>query len=923
MNIPRATYRLQFHSGFTFDSALAIAEYLQDLGISHVYASPILQAKKGSMHGYDMTDPTVVNAELGTEKKFDELIDKIQTLDMGWIQDIVPNHMAFDSENKLLMDVFEKGQLSEFNNFFDINWDHPYANLRGKTLVPFLGDFYGHCLKKGEITLAISEQGFFIKYYELKLPVSLSTYQKVLNPCLELLAQTGSEDQGSKEKISYIIKLFSQSDLSSPNALALAKAELWRAYQQEQGFRDVLQHRLDKLNLASAESLEEFHGLLAEQHFRLSFWKVGNDELNYRRFFTVNQLICLKAEDPDVFDFTHRKIFDLVDQGKINGVRLDHIDGLHSPLVYLRRLRDKLETSYIIVEKILCENETMPLNWPIQGTTGYDFLNYVNWAFVDDTAKQKIHKIYASFSNMQSDFESLVVEKKRLFMGKHMAGDIDNLAHLLKNILVGNIQGSDFTMYGLRRALVEVMAHFPVYRTYVSELGISESDTFFIKQSLEKARRSGKDLAYELDAIEKILLMDSELSMSDEVREMCRHFTRRFQQFTGALMAKGAEDTAAYIYNRLISLNEVGGFPDQFGISIDAFHDFHYKRAKAWPYSMNCTATHDTKRGEDVRARINVLSEIPEQWGAVLKKWHRFNRKHKTKIDREQAPSKNDEYFIYQTLIGALPFLSCEMEEFKQRIKEYIVKAVREAKIHTAWLKPDKPYEEACMLFIDKILDVSRGDLFLDDLIVFQKKIAHFGILNSLSQLLVKMTAPGVPDIYQGNELWDFHLVDPDNRRPVDFTKRQQMLKDIRSKEGDLPALISELIAEKEDGRIKMFMLYRLLRTKKEFRSLFQDGEYIALKVEGACKDNVIAFARKDEHSCGIVLASRFFSKIANEGQWPLGEQAWKNTAVVLPQGFCLKYTDIFTGQEHQFQEKISIAKVLNLLPSSLMVGHV
>lgn len=922
MNIPRATYRLQFHAEFPFESALAIAEYLQNLGISHIYASPILKAKKGSMHGYDMTDPSVINPELGSEEKFDEVIRKIQTFNMGWIQDIVPNHMAFDSENKLLMDVFEKGPLSAFYHFFDISWDHPYANLQGKTLAPFLGDFYGHCLKTGEITLGIQEQGFFIQYYELKFPLSLSTYQKVLKPCLDLLGQEGGSDEKSRKELLYVVELFNRLDLGSEQAIAFAKAELWRAYQQNKELQNVIECRLGKLNLPAAESLEEFHNLLTDQHFRLSFWKVGNDELNYRRFFTVNELICLRAEDPEVFDFTHRKIFDLAYQGKIHGIRLDHIDGLHSPIVYLRRLRDKLPALYIIAEKIFCEQETMSLNWPIQGTTGYDFLNCVNGVFVDRTAQKKIQKIYASFSSMPSDFESLVIEKKRLFMGKHMAGDIDNLAHVLKNILGGHIQGLDFTMYGLRRALVEIMAHFPVYRTYVSELGINESDAFFIKQALDKARRAGKDLAYELDAIEKILLLDPELAISDEEKEACRYFTRKFQQFTGALMAKGAEDTAAYIYNRLISLNEVGGFPDQFGISLEAFHDFQGKRAKDWPYTMNCTATHDTKRGEDTRARLNVLSEIPQEWGAALKRWHRCNRQHKTKIDREQAPSKNDEYLIYQTLIGAFPFPSCDNMDFQQRIKEYVVKAVREAKIHTAWLKPDKPYEEACLVFIDRILDASGENSFLDDFVVFQKKIAQGGIFNSLSQLLIKMTAPGVPDIYQGNELWDFHLVDPDNRRPVDFAQRQDMLADIQRQEDHLLALISALRAHPEDGKIKMFMLHRLLKTRKKNQALFQDGDYIPLKTEGACKDHIIAFARKNQETCGIVVATRFSAKMTYEREWPLGKETWKDTAILLPEGFPSGGRDIFTDQEHLLESKIHIGKVLHALPVSLLVAH-
>lgn len=922
MNIPVATYRIQFHKGFTFASANDVVSYLKDLGVSHVYASPMFKAKKGSPHGYDVIDPTEINPELGGQEEWMQLIKKMRKLGLGWIQDIVPNHMAFDSDNQLLMDVFERGEASPFYRFFDINWDHPYANLKGRTLVPFLGEFYGTCLDKGEILLGIDDNGFFIRYYDLKLPVSMSSYAGMLKIALALSQRDGVA--ASADRFHSVRVLFRDlaENANKRDAVAFAKVALWQAYTTDQTTQQALDTYLAYINSQKAESLDARHGLISEQRYRLSFWKVGNDELNYRRFFTVNSLICLKIEDADVFDYVHSQIFHLVKEGYIDGLRVDHVDGLYEPFIYLNRLRERLEDRYMVVEKILCQNEEMADRWPVQGTTGYDFLNYVNGLFVDANTKRAMEKTYKTFSGMHSGFESLVAEKKRLLMGKHMAGDIDNLAHLLKEIFSDNRYTSDFTMYGLRRALVEVMAHFPVYRTYASEMGISHSDRFYIKQALDKARHTGKDLLYELNAIEKVLLMDSDLKLSDKNKEWCRHFTKRFQQFSGALMAKGAEDTADYVYNRFISLNEVGGFPERFGVSIEDFHSFCRKRLNNWPHCMNATATHDTKRGEDMRARINILSEIPEAWKAAVKLWHRLNRRYKSKIDNELAPSNNDEYLIYQTLVGAFPFRMDEIDHFKGRMKQYIVKAVREAKIHTAWLKPDAKYEDACVAFIENILKPSDDNHFLNGFVAFQKKVAHWGVCNSLSQTFLKLTAPGVPDIYQGSDLWDFNLVDPDNRRPVDFGKRKHFLCDIKMQEGNGSEFIRDLLAHTDDGRIKLFAIYRLLKARHTFKSLFQQGEYVPLVPEGRYQKHVVAFARRDHPICCIAIAPRFVSQIVQEGEFPLGETIWQDTVIALPDGWPCLWSDFITGHDLKGSKRIFLGDGLGRFPVSLLIGN-
>lgn len=915
MTLPVSTYRIQFNKDLTFQKAEKILRYLRDLGVSHIYASPIFKAKKGSMHGYDVVDPNEINPELGGEEDFDKLIEQVRNLNMGWIQDIVPNHMAFDGENKLLMDVFEKGEASPFYDYFDINWSHPYSNLRGKALTPFLGDLYENCLKKGEIVVGIDKEGFHIKYYDLRLPVLLSSYPGILSGRPGFSRSETDEQLKIPENMGRITGIFTDLQIKDDKAVKAAIADLWRVYSDDMAFRGAIDATIDELNSGGAASLEELHRLISEQMYRLSFWKVGNDELNYRRFFTVNALICLRLEESYVFDFVHQKILDLVNAGKLDGLRLDHIDGLYSPAVYMRRLREKTGDIYIVAEKILSDNEVMPSSWPIQGTTGYDILNYINGLFVDNLAKRSMDRTYTSFSGMYLDFESLVVEKKKLFMGKHMAGDIDNLALLLKEVFSGNIYGSDLTMYGLRRALVEVMAHFPVYRTYSSELGISEADRFFIKQGFDRARKTGQDLLHELDAIEKILLADISLAMDDESKELCRQFTRRFQQFTGALMAKGAEDTAAYIYNRMVSLNEVGGFPESFGISVKKFHEFVEKRAHEWPCSMNTTATHDTKRGEDTRVRINALSELPEEWKNSLRSWHRANKKHKTKLDNEPAPGKNDEYLIYETLIGAFPFMPEDIEVFKERMKEFIVKAVREAKVHTAWLKPDDKYEKACVDFIDGILDGSAGNTFLSDFIVFQKKLARYGISNSLSQVLLKMTLPGVPDIYQGGELWDLNLVDPDNRRPVDFDKRQKYLTGIIENKGAPEDLIKQLSACPEDGRIKMFTIHRLLTARNERRRLFEEGEYIPLEARGRFADNIIAFARRKDSDVCISVATRFLSRLSKDGDIPPTGEAWRDTCISLPGDMPCRWKNIFTAKTISGESSILVSDILSEFP--------
>ncbi|MER3447166.1 MAG: malto-oligosyltrehalose synthase [Candidatus Dadabacteria bacterium] len=928
MNIPIATYRLQFNYSFGFKEACEIIGYLSQLGISSIYASPIFKARKGSLHGYDVVDPNKLNPELGTVEDFDELIRGLKEHGMGWIQDIVPNHMSYSGENEILMDILENGKASSYLRFFDIEWNHPYENMNGRLLSPFLGRLYGESLEDGEIQLKYDENGFNVNYYDLRFPIKIESYLNIITYRLNTLEERLGEDHADFIKLLGI--LYSLKNLPASgegvveryNQIRFIKRMLWELYTRNREIKEFIDENKEIFNgeRGNPDSFSLIDGLLSEQNFRLSFWKVAAEEINYRRFFNINELISLKVEDEDVFNHTHSLIFKLVGEGKFTGLRIDHIDGLNDPTVYLRRLRDKIGDTYTVVEKILDLKESLPSFWPIQGTTGYEFLNYVNGIFCDMRNEREFNEIYLDFTGLTISYDDLVAEKKRLIIGKHMAGDIDNLAHMMKRISGRHRHGSDITLYGLRRALVEVMALFPVYRTYINQDVLSEDDKLYIKEAVKRAMRTNPGLLNELDFIEQFLLVKFGEYISEDEKKECIDFIMRFQQYTGPLMAKGFEDTTLYVYNRLLSLNDVGGNPNKFGISLEEFHNFSRNRAELWPYSMNTTSTHDTKRGEDIRARINVLSEIPEEWEANIEKWTKINEKKKKVINGKDVPDKNDEYFLYQTLIGALPFYEEEYSTFVERIKNYIIKAVREAKVHTAWIKPDTDYEEAFISFIDEILKPSEKNQFLKEFLPFQKRVAFYGIFNSLSQTLVKITSPGVPDFYQGTELWDLNLVDPDNRRLVDFEKRRRFLNEIKEKR-DVLNLIGELISNKEDGRIKLFLIYKALRARAKRKELFEKGDYIGIEIGGKYKDHVLAFARRKEKSWAITVAPRFLTYLISGDEYPIGGRVWEDTYITLPEDSPFLWMDSFTNRIVKCKGTLLMGETLEYFPVTLLLS--
>ena len=630
MQKPCATYRLQFNHKFGFKAASEIIDYLRELGISDIYASPIFEAVKDSMHGYDVVDSQKLNPQLGSQEDFEDLVSSCKNASLGWLQDIVPNHYAFDSGNRRLMDILENGANSEFYNFFDIEWDHPYPAIKGKLLAPFLGKFYAQSLEDGEIKLKYGKNGFTVDYYHLSLPLKIETYAIVLMQGINKFKFEVGEAHPDYLKllgVIYILKNLPPAEQRKERLeqIMFVKRMLWEVYSTSEQFKNFIENNLRIFNgtPGQPESYNLLDRLLAEQVFRLAFWKVGTEEINYRRFFSINSLICLRVEEQDVFDVVHELILKLVKEQKITALRVDHIDGLWDPAKYLDRLNFKSGSVYTVVEKILGFKEHLPQNWPVQGTTGYDFLNYVNGLFCDSRNQRKFDRIYAAFAGMRTPYDVLVRQKKRVIIRTHMTADISNLALFIKQISSQDRYGKDITLPGLRRGLVEVLTMFPVYRTYISYQHNSSADQAVIAQAMNDARRENPELEHEFDFIERFLLLKFSDALSQQDRSEWVRFVMRFQQFTGPLMAKGFEDTFLYVYDELIALNEVGSDPSRFGISIKQFHAFNTQRFKNWPATMNATSTHDTKRGEDVRARINVLSEIPQQWLKTIRSWRR------------------------------------------------------------------------------------------------------------------------------------------------------------------------------------------------------------------------------------------------------------------------------------------------------------
>jgi (1->4)-alpha-D-glucan 1-alpha-D-glucosylmutase len=977
-HIPIATYRLQLNRDFTFIQATEIVPYLSALGISHCYISPCFKARPGSMHGYDIVDHNSFNPEIGSAEDFDRFVAALHEHSMGLILDIVPNHMGvMGSDNAWWLDVLENGESSTYASFFDIDW-HPLKDeLNGKVLIPVLHDHYGAVLESGELKLVFHpERGEFdIFYRDHRFPVDPKEYPRILQHC-----GTGAiEIVGEQDPAVLEFQSLTTSFSHLPGRQEISTERIAERNRD----KEINKHRLADLCARSPEivacifravdlvngdpanpaSFEELHELIKAQAFRLANWRVASDDINYRRFFDTNDLAGIRMENEKVFEATHHLVLSLMSEGKVDGLRLDHPDGLYDPAQYFERLRRSIEIAtnpekggvrdgarlvsedgsqeisekisrYVIIEKILTGAERLPAEWPVCGTTGYDFANLLNGLFVDSAAVMRMERIYRNFINAEIDFEDLAYRCRKLIIRVALVSELNMLANQLSRIALAKRRTCDFTLNSLRDALTEVVANFPVYRTYVSSSEVSEKDAGYIRFAVASAKwRSPAADTTIFDFISEVLLTHIAEGQDPAYQNAVTTFAMKFQQFTSPVMAKGLEDTAFYRYNRLVSLNDVGGDLYRFGLTSSEFHAANQERLRSWPHTMLATSTHDSKRSEDVRARINVLSEISGLWRLRVRDWRRFNRSHKRTVNDKPAPSPNDEYLLYQTLIGAWPseLLSHQSSNdnwkaFAERIENYMLKAIREAKQNTSWINRNAEYESAVSSFVRTLLTPGAKNRFLDDFVPFQRRVARIGLWNSLSQTLLKLTCPGVPDIYQGNELWDFSLVDPDNRRPVDYALRQQLFEHFHGWGDDPdPLWIDRLVESPEDGRLKMYLIWRTLRLRRQEPNIFEHGEYLPLVVAGTKADHVIAFIRRSESASVLVIASRLNASLLNDVDVPpLGPDIWKDTYILLPACACSKkYRNVLTGEvldsaKTDDQTVVQVSNTLAALPVAL-----
>jgi (1->4)-alpha-D-glucan 1-alpha-D-glucosylmutase len=855
--IPSSTYRLQLHRGFTFDDAIKVADYLQALGISHAYCSPYLQAAPGSTHGYDVVDHQKVNDELGGEEGQKRFCKRLRELGLGQVLDIVPNHMALGMQNRYWWDVLENGPSSRYATWFDIDWRLVATSLQNKILIPVLGDQYGRVLSAGQIKVELNCERFEIRYMDNLFPVAPRSLSNVLSK---------AADHAQNDTLNFIADSFSRlpSPESTDREIAMARHRdktviyemLKRLCDEDPEVVDAIRRAVGELN----EDYDALDQLLNQQLYRLAYWRMADHELGYRRFFDVNTLIGLRMERVHVFEATHCRILEWLTNGVLDGVRVDHPDGLLDPEQYFKRLRSRAPDAWIVGEKILAPGEFLRESWPIEGTSGYDFLNVCNGLLAFGNGLNELTEIYRAFSNETDDFETLAHEKKLNVELGALGSDVNRITSLFVEICENNRDRRDYTREEIRRALREVAACFAVYRSYVvpERDQILSEDRAQINQAVlqAKSRTNDPDPGI-LDFIGDVLALRSRGGLETE-------FLLRFQQFTSPVMAKGVEDSAFYCFNRMIGLNEVGGAPDRSGLAVAEFHEYCTKMQATHPQTMTTLSTHDTKRADDVRARLATITEIPGRWRSAVNRWSRANTPFRT----GKFPDRNTEYFLYQTMVGAWPIS-------KDRLIAYMEKATREAKQQTNWTQPNKQFEEALTTFIERILE---SPAFVSELERFVGGVLEAGRINSLAQTLLKCTASGVPDTYQGSELWDLSLVDPDNRRPVDYDLRRGMLSELQSGMD-----VDEIVRRMDSGMPKLHVIHNALRLRREHPEWFgPEAAYTPITVKGSKIDHVIAYQRGDSV---VVVVPR----------WPLRLGGnWAATSLELPLG---KWRNIFTGE--------------------------
>ena len=946
MQPPVSTYRLQFNKTFTLDDAARLVPFLDDLGITDVYTSPILKATPGSMHGYDICDHSQINPEIGGSEALQRLSSELRARGMGLILDFVPNHMGINErENAWWRDVLENGPSSRYARFFDIDWTPVKGELRDKVLLPILGEQYGVALDSGKLQIALSDDGLFsLRYFDRDLPLNPRQLCEFLRHNLDRLkGETPAESPELTEFLSILFHLEhlpapEQTDMTSVSERGrekeVARRRLATLMSESASIRAHVNANIQEFNGQPGEpaTFDQLHKLLESQPYRLSSWRTATHEINYRRFFDINELAAIRMEDAEVFDATHALVLKLVHEGIVTGLRLDHVDGLFDPRGYFARLQEAVgaDKIYVAAEKILTEGEKLPEDWLVNGTTGYEFLNLLNSLYVDKSAAREFQKLYSRITGGRRSFKEVVYISKKLIIGTSMASEMHVLAHELNRISESDRHYRDFTLLSLQEALTEVVSCFPVYRTYVTASGWSEFDKRNIDAAIRDAvRRNPAQESSIFRFIRKILLPAARATLSSEEHARRLQFAMKVQQYTGPVQAKGVEDTAFYRYCPLLSLNEVGGNPTRFGGRPEEFHEANRERAERFPLAMSTTSTHDAKRGEDARARLNVLSEIPKIWSNQVKLWMRINSSARTRVQDETAPDRSDEYIYYQALLGAWPAgQESVSSEFVERMREYLRKATKEKKVHTSWLTPSAEYDAAVAEFVERTLMGTRSTPFLAQFLPFQKRIAELGVVNSLSQLTLKIASPGVPDFYQGSEVWDLSLVDPDNRRPVDFAARRSMFENISQKFGQgAPccaklALAIELLEHWTNGAVKLFVTAQGLALRRRRAPLFLRGEYVPLSVTGAGASNVVAFARRSEGAAVVAVAPRLITGMTGfERGFPLGA-VWKDTELDLSEYAAASFRNIFTGETVMPADgRVRLEQLLGKFPVALLAS--
>ncbi len=932
--LPSSTYRLQLNRGLTFEDAAELVGYIHDLGIDTCYISPILKARAGSMHGYDVIEHGLLNPEIGTVDTLERFVTGLKSLGMGLIVDVVPNHMCVsDLGNWRWCDVLENGPSSPQSLFFDIDWDPPREDLANKVLLPRLGDQYGRVLERQEIQIDYTSGAFVARYYETDFPLAPRTWPLILAHALETARQALGNGHAHVLELESIITALGYLPLRTEvdqgrirerqREKEIIKRRLAALATESNAVREGILASLKKMNGQKGEpaSFDLLERLLADQAYRLSLWRVAADEINYRRFFDVNELAAIRTEDPAVFQETHELIFELIRRGWITGLRVDHPDGLLDPARYFEDLqtaclseseRSEGQRLYVVAEKIVASDEELREGWQIEGTTGYGFLNVLNGLFLYPGSRTAFQSLYSRWTGWKSSLKDLVYDSKRLILRASMSSELNVLARRLDRICQQHRHSRDFTLETLRFALSEIIACFPVYRSYhsVEQSEPGPEDRRHIERAVAEAKdRNAATSASVFDAIGSLLLLEDPEGTTEAQKAERRLFVMRFQQLTGPVMAKGVEDTAFYRYYPLASISEVGGELTQFGVPPRVFHSKNEIRLRKWPGAMLATSTHDTKRSEDVRARINVLSEIPLKWYAAVRRWSDLNASMRAEIDGAAVPDRNAEYLLYQTLVGMWPMTPLTEEEYAEfvwRIQRYMEKALKEAKLNTSWVNPDEPYDRAVRDFIGGILHNCETNAFLVDFRSFIAPVVRAGMLNGLSQVLLKAAAPGVPDFYQGCESWNFSLVDPDNRRPVDFRRLREELSGLRQAgEGCGAKLVAELLRTPEDGRIKLYLTSRALGYRRSNRELFAAGDYLPLEASGPRKDHVVAFARKHDGRLAIAVAGRFFLKLSPAGDLSSSHGVWADTVLNLPKSVHAEhYRDVLTDRTIRFESR-------------------